>query len=51
MGAGAEYFLTSALALFFDVRMGPSIWTNPNASPNGGAVFTFVGRLGVGWRF
>lgn len=52
LGAGAEYFLTSALAVFFDLRMGPSIWTSPAASPNGaGAVFTFDGKLGIGWRF
>jgi len=52
MGAGIEYFLTSTLLLFFDLRMGPSIWTNTDASPNGaGAVFTFYGKLGIGWRF
>jgi hypothetical protein len=47
MGAGLEYFLTSALAVWFDLRMGPSIWTNGNHP----TVFTFDGKLGVGWRF
>jgi hypothetical protein len=46
MGAGFEYFITSALAVWFDLRMGPSIWTNGVA-----AAFTFDGKLGVGWRF
>lgn len=52
MGGGVEYFVSSSLALWFGLRMGPSIWTNPGASPSGAtAVFTFDGRLGVGWRF
>jgi hypothetical protein len=46
MGAGAEYFVSSSLAVWFAVRMGPSIWTNGDP-----AQFTFDGRLGVGWRF
>ena len=46
MGAGFEYFITSALAVWFDLRMGPSIWTS--GVP---AAFTFDGKLGVGWRF
>jgi hypothetical protein len=51
-GGGVEYFISSALAVWFGVRMGPSIWTNPAASPHGEtATFTFDGRLGVGWRF
>jgi len=47
MGAGVEYFITSALAVWFDLRMGPSIWTLASV----GAAFTFDGKLGVGWRF
>ncbi len=46
-GAGFEYFITSSLAAFFDLRMGPTIWAG-NRLP---AVFTFSGNLGVGWRF
>jgi hypothetical protein len=46
-GVGAEYFITSALAVWFDLRMGPSLWTRSFV----GAAFTFDGKLGVGWRF
>ena len=46
-GAGFEYFITSALAAFFELRMGPTIWAG-NRVP---AVFTFYGNVGVGWRF
>jgi hypothetical protein len=45
-GAGVEYFVTSSLAIWFALRMGPSIFTDGEA-----AVFTFDGRLGIGWRF
>jgi hypothetical protein len=45
-GGGVEYFITPALALWFNLRMGPSLWTNGS-----GAVFTFDSKLGVGWRF
>jgi hypothetical protein len=46
MGAGFEYFITSAFLGWFDLRMGPSIWSNGLS-----ATFTFNGKLGVGWRF
>lgn len=46
MGAGFEYFITSAVLVWFDLRMGPSIWSNGLS-----ATFTFDGKLGVGWRF
>jgi len=51
MGGGVEYFVSSTLALWFDLRMGPALYSNPRASPTGGAAFTFDGKLGVGWRF
>jgi hypothetical protein len=56
MGGGVEYFVSSTLALWFDLRMGPALYSNPGrgpygASPTGGAAFTFDGKLGVGWRF
>lgn len=46
-GAGFEYFITSALAVFFDLRMGPTLWGGNNVP----ATFTFYGNLGAGWRF
>ncbi|MBL8954091.1 MAG: hypothetical protein JNK82_25165 [Myxococcaceae bacterium] len=46
-GVGAEYFVTSSLAVWFDLRMGPSIWTRSFV----GAEFTFDGKVGIGWRF
>ena len=46
-GAGFEYFITSALAAFFELRMGPTLWGGNNVP----AAFTFYGNLGVGWRF
>ncbi|MBK7861988.1 MAG: hypothetical protein IPJ65_25895 [Archangiaceae bacterium] len=46
MGGGAEYFLSSTVAVWFDMRMGPAIWTD--GTP---AAFAFESRVGVGWRF
>lgn len=46
-GAGFEYFISSALAVFFELRMGPTLWGGNNAP----AAFTFYGNLGAGWRF
>jgi hypothetical protein len=46
MGVGVEYFLQSNLLLNFSVRMGPTIVSNGAL-----AVFTFEGKLGVGYRF
>ena len=37
---------TGALAVWFDLAMGPTIWSN-----NTPAQFTMDGKLGVGWRF
>ena len=45
IGGGAEYFLRSDLAVFFDLRMGPTIFGN--ARP---ATFTFDAKIGVGWH-
>jgi hypothetical protein len=45
-GAGVEYFISSSLAAWFALRMGPSIFTDGEQ-----AQFTFDARLGIGWRF
>lgn len=46
-GLGVEYFISSSLLVWFDLRMGPSIWLANTANTD----FTFDGKLGVGWRF
>jgi len=46
IGAGAEYFVRSDLALLFDLRMGPTIYPSGRA-----AEFSFYGDFGVGWHF
>lgn len=45
-GVGLEYFLQSSVALFFRLRMGPTIFFR--GLP---AEFTMEGVVGVGWRF
>lgn len=42
-GVGVEYFLSSNLALFFKLNMGPSLYAF-------GTEFALEGKLGVGWR-
>ncbi len=44
-GLGVEYFITSALPVFFRVRMGPTV------RPAGTVELAFDARLGVAWRF
>ena len=44
-GGGAEYFITSQLAVFVRARIGPTIRTNRPAE------VTFEGVLGIGYRF
>jgi hypothetical protein len=45
-GVGVEYFIQSTLALYFRMRMGPTIF-----SRGGAAEFTLETVVGVGWRF
>ncbi len=46
VGAGAEYFVRSSLLLYFNVKMGPTLFTD--ARP---AVFTLEAKAGAGYRF
>ena len=45
VGGGAEYFVKSDLAVFFDLRMGPTIFGNGSQ-----ATLTFDAKVGVAWH-
>jgi len=45
-GVGLEYFVQSSLALFFKMRMGPTVFFRGQS-----AEFTLDAVIGVGWRF
>jgi hypothetical protein len=46
MGVGVEYFVKQNLLVYFEIRMGPTVFTNSST-----ATFTLISNVGIGYRF
>lgn len=45
-GVGVEYFVKHNMLVYFEIRMGPTIFTNSST-----ATFTLISNVGIGYKF